>query len=94
MIGEGCYGKVYRGSRISDKKKVAIKTVNLAEHNEREDLEFIDHELKISQLLKHERIIDCLDIYKKSNHYYFVTELIEDGDLDKLIREQGPLEEF
>lgn len=72
---------------------MAVKIVNLEEHHDAEELEFIDNELKISQLLKHERVIDCLEIYKKSNKYYFVTELIEDGDLDRYIRERGQLDE-
>lgn len=44
-------------------------------------------------MLKHERVVECIEVYKKNNHYYFVTELVEGGDLDQYLREKGPLEE-
>ena len=63
------------------------------EHPEKEQAEFIENELKIHQILKHERIVDCIEIYRKNSFFYFVTEYLEDGDLEKHIRENGPLDE-
>ena len=72
---------------------MAIKSVDLALHPGTQELEFIQNELMIHQMIGHERIVECVEIYCKNNVYYFVTEFLCEGDLDRYIREKGPLEE-
>ena len=60
LIGVGCYGKVYQGQRVADGFDVAIKVVDLNLHPDKEATKFVENELKIHQILKHDKVIDCL----------------------------------
>lgn len=44
-------------------------------------------------MINHPRIVESVEIYCKTSVYYFVTEFLDEGDLDKCIREKGALEE-
>lgn len=53
MIGLGHYGKVYKGTRTSDKLEIAVKIVDLNLHPDKDTTKFVKNELKIHQILKH-----------------------------------------
>lgn len=93
LIGVGFYGKVYRGQRLSDGFEVAIKVVDLHLHSDKDAAQFVENERRIHQMLRHERIVDCLEIFKKNGIFYFVTEYMPEGDLEQSLKRCGTLTE-
>lgn len=55
--------------------------------------ELLQQEINIICGLDHPNIIRCHEVLKSTNHCYFVTELCEQGNLDKTLKERGPLRE-
>jgi fused-like protein len=101
MIGEGAFGKVYKGQRKSTNQIVAIKTItkkytiffNLFFRGKKEkELKNLRQEIDILRKLYHENIIQLLDSFETSSEFCLVTE-IAPGQLFEILEEEKKLPE-
>lgn len=91
LIGEGGFGKVYRGWDPVLKRYVAIKTCSFREEHLRR--RFVQ-EAEVAAGLQHPNIVTVHDFGTEGDEPYLVQEYLEGEDLDVLIRrgEAGDLE--
>jgi predicted Ser/Thr protein kinase len=83
QIGEGGFGKVYRGQDPVLKRPVAIKTCTLLHDEMRE--RFV-REAEIAANLRHPNILTVYDFGEESGEPYLVQEYLPGEDLDEVIR--------
>lgn len=84
LLGEGGFGKVYRGWDPDLKREVAIKTCSFSE--ERLRRRFVQ-EAEVAAGLRHPNIVTVHDFGSEDGEPYLVQDLLEGEDLDVLIRE-------
>ena len=91
MIGEGAFGKVYKGQRKCTNQIVAIKKIVKKGKSEK-DLKNLRQEIDISRRLYHENIIQLLDSFETNNEFCLVSEFAT-GQLYEVIEEDKRLPE-
>ena len=86
-LGEGCYGKVYRG-HVEDNplELVAIKQISLEiSPAEKDKLDTnIENEISVMEKLKHENIIQFKGLRCTKNNVYIISEYCPDGNLESI----------
>jgi NIMA (never in mitosis gene a)-related kinase len=90
-IGEGGYGKVYHGYGSKYNLDICIKELDLTNKAGKRNAE---NELSILKMLDHPNIVKYLDDYQFNNKQYIVMELIETGNLSKLIEKYQQARKF
>jgi len=91
LIGEGSYGKVYKGRRKFAGQIVAMKFIIKAGKVER-DLRNLRQEISILRTLRHENIILLLDWFETQDEICVVTEYGQ-GELFEILEDDGRLPE-
>ena len=91
MIGEGAFGKVYKGQRKCTNQIVAIKKI-IKKGKKEKDLQNVRQEIDVFHRLYHENIIQCLDSFETNSEFCLVTEL-GTGQLYEIIQEDKKLPE-
>ena len=84
LIGEGSFGRVFRGVRKSDLLPVALKLIPKMPHTSSE-LSSLRSECKIQLQLSHPNVVKMLDAFETPKEIVAVTEFVPDGDLNKLL---------
>ncbi len=79
LIGEGSFGKVYRGRRKFTGQAVALKFI-VKDGKKKKELQALISEVEILQKLKHPNIIQMLDVFETKSEICVVTELAQ-GEL-------------
>lgn len=90
-IGEGSFGKVYKGRRKYTGQFVALKFISKANKTEA-DLAALRKEISILRQLDHENIILLLDYFETARDVVVVTEYAH-GELLQILRDDGALPE-
>lgn len=75
-IGEGSFGKVYKGRRKFTGQIVAMKFILKHGKSER-DCRNLRQEIEILRHLRHENIIQMLDTFETRNEFCVVTEFAQ-----------------
>jgi serine/threonine-protein kinase len=88
-LGEGAYGKVYRGRHLDLNIEVCIKEIDI---NERDHFDS-KKEPAILQSLNHPHIVTYIDDYQIDQKFYIVMELIEGGNLSTFIEKNQESDE-
>jgi len=91
-LGRGSYARVYKGVCRDDNIAVAIKIISLFR---------MKPELKTRMKLEadyirksaHENVIKLYDVYSDEKYLVLVLEYCQGRDLDKFIKENGPMDE-
>nr|XP_039258567.1 serine/threonine-protein kinase 36-like [Styela clava] len=91
LIGEGSFGKVFRGRRKHTGHAVALKFIPKAGRAEKE-LKSLRREITIMSGLKHPNIIELLDHFETEKDVVVVTEFAE-GELFQILEDDGKLPE-
>jgi predicted Ser/Thr protein kinase len=89
FIGEGGFGRVFRGNDPVLKRAVAIKTCTLREPDMRE--RFV-REAEIAANLRHPNIVTVYDFGEQDGEPYIVQEHLEGEDLDRKLKRGDALE--
>ena len=84
LIGEGSFGRVFRGLRKTDLLPVALKLIPKMPHSSSE-LSSLRSECKIQLQLSHPNVVKMLDAFETPKEIVAVTEFVPDGDLNKLL---------
>ncbi|XP_030623362.1 protein-tyrosine kinase 6b [Chanos chanos] len=84
QLGKGHFADVYRG-KWKDRVNVAIKVLKTEESLDQTEFQ---QEVQILKRLRHRHLISLFAICTASTPYYIITELMEKGDLLKLLRSE------
>nr|XP_043610740.1 serine/threonine-protein kinase TIO-like isoform X2 [Erigeron canadensis] len=91
LVGEGSFGKVYKGRRKFTGQTVAMKFI-LKHGKSEKDIESLRQEIQILKRLKHENVIQMLDFSESPQELCVVTEFAH-GELFEVIEDDKCLSE-
>jgi fused-like protein len=91
LIGEGCFGKVFKGRRKYTGQAVALKFISTRGKSEK-DLKNLRQEMAILKTLKHENIILLIDAFETASDFVVVTEFAY-GELFEIFQDDRQLPE-
>ncbi|XP_014679257.1 PREDICTED: serine/threonine-protein kinase 36-like isoform X2 [Priapulus caudatus] len=91
MIGEGSFGKVYRGRKLYTTQIVALKFIPKIGRSTR-DLTNLRHEIDIMKSLQHENIVRTLDAFETETEVVAVTDYAE-GELFRVLEDDSSIPE-
>ncbi|NXN15144.1 STK36 kinase, partial [Indicator maculatus] len=90
-IGEGSFGRVYKGRRKHSAQVVALKFIPKVGRSEKE-LKNLQQEIDIMRGLHHPNIIQMLDSFETNKEVVVVTDYAE-GELFQILEDDGSLPE-
>ncbi|KAF7430509.1 TFIIH complex serine/threonine-protein kinase subunit kin28 [Pleurotus ostreatus] len=85
-VGEGMYAVVYRGREVETGRQVAVKKIKVGQLKDGLDMSAI-REVKFLRELKHQNIIELLDVYSSKTNLNLVLEFL-DSDLEMVIKDR------
>ncbi|KAL4452973.1 hypothetical protein ABPG73_012917 [Tetrahymena malaccensis] len=91
QIGEGSFGKVFKGRRKNTGQILALKFISKRNKSEK-DLANLRQEIEILRRLKHENIILLLDAFETPHEFCVVTEFAQ-GELFEILEDDRSLPE-
>ncbi|NXY06334.1 STK36 kinase, partial [Pteruthius melanotis] len=91
MIGEGSFGRVYKGRRKHSAQVVALKFIPKVGRSEKE-LKNLQREIEIVRDLHHPNIIQMLDSFETAKEVVVVTDYAE-GELFQILEDDASLPE-
>ncbi|KGN49838.2 serine/threonine-protein kinase TIO [Cucumis sativus] len=91
LVGEGSFGKVYKGRRKNTGQTVAMKFIMKHGKSEK-DIHNLRQEIEILRKLKHENIIEMLDSFESPQEFCVVTEFAQ-GELFEILEDDKCLPE-
>ncbi|KAJ4720994.1 Protein kinase family protein [Melia azedarach] len=91
LVGEGSFGKVYKGRRKYTGQTVAMKFIMKHGKSEK-DIHNLRQEIEILRKLKHENIIEMLDSFESPQEFCVVTEFAQ-GELFEILEDDNCLPE-
>ncbi|NXC32400.1 STK36 kinase, partial [Campylorhamphus procurvoides] len=91
MIGEGSFGRVYKGRRKHSAQVVALKFIPKVGRSDKE-LKNLQREIEIMRGLHHPNIIQMLDSFETDKEVVVVTDYAE-GELFQILEDDGNLPE-
>ncbi|KAF3432681.1 hypothetical protein FNV43_RR23783 [Rhamnella rubrinervis] len=91
LVGEGSFGKVYKGRRKFTGQTVAMKFI-MKHGKSDKDIHNLRQEIEILRKLKHENIIEMLDSFESPQEFCVVTEFAQ-GELFEILEDDKCLPE-
>lgn len=91
LVGEGSFGKVYKGRRKYTGQTVAMKFI-MKHGKSDKDIHNLRQEIEILRKLKHENIIEMLDSFESPQEFCVVTEFAQ-GELFEVLEDDKSLPE-
>lgn len=84
---------MYSAYSILTEKEVAIKCFDKAKIRTDAAKRKIFQEVKILRMLDHRNVTKLLEVFENRKFILFVMEYAEEGDILKLLKQMGPLDE-
>jgi hypothetical protein len=91
QLGGGGMGVVYRARHRRLGKWVALKVLPVHTRHSGDAVERFLREMRAVGGLKHPNVVEAYDAGEQTGIVYLAMELVEGIDLDRLVRERGPL---
>ena len=92
MLGEGGSASVYLGYQDALDRKVAIKTLFQRFGSTTQKERFLQ-ESRIAASISHPNIVPIFEVGEEGDYYFIVMEYVEGDSLDKIIQNQGAMQE-
>ena len=86
LIGKGAFGEVYLTIKENNPEFLATKDIDISERNEKQ-VNYLKNEKAIMEELKHPNIIRLDKFIDYNNHYYFIMEYCNGGNLSDLLKQ-------
>ncbi len=93
LIGQGGMGVVFRARQKSLDRIVAIKTILVSQMHDQTALARFEQEALAVARLRHPNIVAAFDLGRSQNRLYFVMELLEGEDVERVIHSRGARDE-
>jgi len=93
LIGQGGMGIVFRARQKSLDRVVALKTILFSQTQDQTALARFEQEALAVARLRHPNIVAAFDLGRAQGRLYFVMELIEGTDVERLVDSTGILDE-
>lgn len=84
FLGAGSFSRVFECRDVASGRCYAMKIVNRTQYRKTMDPEIL-RELAIMERLQHPYIIRLVDVMKSKRHFYIVMQLINGGELAKVL---------
>ncbi|MBN9121479.1 MAG: protein kinase [Planctomycetes bacterium] len=91
-LGRGAMGVVYRASRESDGRALAVKLIKPAASVSRKDMDRFVRESAIMAKLDHPHVVRYFDSGLSAGALYLVMELVTGPDLAARVKRYGPMD--
>ena len=91
LIGEGTFGRVYRGYDRRLARAVAIKVIKPWWAEDPDGAESFEREAQLLARVSDPGIVQIFDVGQAEEGLYFVTELVEGESLAARLKRDGPL---
>lgn len=85
-LGKGSYGFVSKVKSRKNQKTYAMKMIDLALVNDKQEIELLMNEIKIIQSLSSPHIVKCYSYFKVGYKVYILMEYINNGDIKGYIQ--------
>ncbi|KAL4436178.1 hypothetical protein ABPG74_018162 [Tetrahymena malaccensis] len=93
-IGEGCFGRVYKGLSLQQKEYVAIKQIPNQKFREMQKVrELFNSEVKILRTVKNENVVGYIDYFECLDSAFLVIEFCDSGDLEQYLKKRKTIPE-
>jgi serine/threonine protein kinase len=92
-LGSGTFGKVKYAIDTQSCRSVAIKMMDKAAIKQSQMSDQIKKEISIMKLIRHENVVQLIEVLASQHTIYIVLELVTGGELFDLIIEHGKLSE-
>jgi len=90
-LGEGGMGQVFKASQGKLKRVVALKIIRKDFLSNPRAVPRFLREIQAAAQLSHPNIVRALDAGEVAGTYYFAMEFVNGIDLDRLVKQSGPL---
>jgi serine/threonine-protein kinase len=91
QLGQGGMGRVFKAVHMTMNRVVALKVLapQLVDTDKAEAL--FNREMQAAARLHHPNIVTAFDANRVADRYYLVMEFVDGPNLDRLVRDRGPL---
>lgn len=86
VLGKGSFGTVFLGTDISKDKNVALKQIPRTILRNPQQIQLLSNEILISSGIKHQNLVNIVDIAEINNEKYIVYEFCNGGDLKRYLQ--------
>ncbi|MCE5268296.1 MAG: serine/threonine protein kinase [Planctomycetaceae bacterium] len=92
LLGRGGMGNVFLAQHVTMSRRVALKIISRKARKDQAAVDRFLAEARAAALLDHPNIVQAYSVDKDGERYYMVMEYVEGLDLQRLVREDGPLD--
>ena len=94
LLGQGAMGKVFRAEDVTLRRYVALKVLPTKTKEGQRDhkIDQFVREARSAATIEHPNAVTIYEIGESSGVHYIAMELVEGGNLEKLIKASGPME--
>jgi serine/threonine protein kinase len=94
LLGQGSMGRVFRAEDVTLRRYVALKVLPTKNKEGQRDqkIEQFIREARSAASVEHPNAVTVYEIGETSGVHYIAMELVEGGNLERLVRASGPME--
>ena len=92
LIGEGTFGKVYKGMNERTGELLAVKQLSIMDGSE-EDVRGLQKEISVMWHLDHDNIVRYLGTARSERYLFIVIEYVSGGSIANMLQQFGSFEE-